>query len=143
MTLPELWQAAMAAPNAAKRAPFLAPFISRIIRAFMLLVIPFIALPLGMVSKRSSSTLGLTVGLILVLLWHKTLEFGESFAAMGQVSIAVGIFLPCLVFALIGVRLFYLAGFRVGAMPLGRLQAAWDSLRGLKKIFIRGARRAL
>jgi lipopolysaccharide export system permease protein len=143
MTLPELWQAAVAAPDAKKRAPFLSPFTARIVRAFMLLVIPFVALPLGMVGKRSSSTLGLTVGLILVLLWHKTLEFGESFSAMGEISIPVGIFLPSLVFALIGARLFHTAGFHVGAMPLGKLQAGWDVLRGLKKLFIRRAKRAL
>lgn len=143
MTTPELWRAGMSAPDDAKAAPFLSAFLARIVRAFMLMVIPFVALPLGMVVKRSSNTLGLTVGLVLVLLWHKSLEFGESLAAIGAINMYAGIFIPCIVFGLIGVRLFYIGGFQVGGVPLGRLQAAAAGLRSFGQLFVRRARRAL
>jgi lipopolysaccharide export system permease protein len=143
MTLPELWQAYENAPDDKKAAPFLAPFTARIVRAFMLLVIPLVALPLGRVNKRSSSSMGLAIGLILVLLWHKTLEFGESFTAMGATNIFVGIFLPSIIFALIGARLFYTAGFKIGYTPFDWLQPAWEGIRSLRRFFVRRARRAL
>ncbi|MDA5193646.1 LPS export ABC transporter permease LptF [Govanella unica] len=129
MTLPELYtsyQAGGPHANAAKAA-----FHARIVRALMLLAIPFFGIPLGVVAKRTTGSTGMFFGILLMLVLHKVLEFGEIYAAMGRGSVYAFLWLPLAIFAISSLRLFYISDSKVGGSPLQWLENIWTAILDL------------
>ena len=67
-----------------------------------------IALPLGIRSHRSVKSRGFAVGLIVVIFYYLLRIGGEALAEIGYLSIAIGVWTPNILFALIGICLFYI-----------------------------------
>jgi lipopolysaccharide export system permease protein len=95
---------------------------SRAARALSILIVPFLAVPLGLVAKRSGRALGISVGVFLLLLYHKVLEFGLDFAAEGSIDPMLSIWLPTVLFVLLTARLSYIGAYKVGGTPLKTLE---------------------
>jgi lipopolysaccharide export system permease protein len=123
MTFIELWNVR----NKEDNTEIIAILHSRIARALSILLVPFLGIPLGLVAKRSGKALGISVGIIMLLTYHKTLEFGRDFAIAGDISPYVSIWIPTLIFALITARLFYIGAYKVGGVPLRRLEIITES----------------
>jgi len=68
-----------------------------------------LALPLGIRSHRSVKSRGFAVGLIVVSLYYLLRIGGEAFAETGYISPASGVWVPSLIFALMGTCLLYMA----------------------------------
>lgn len=68
-----------------------AEFHGRVIYALSILVMPFLAIPLAIGSPRSNKYVGLVLGLIGILAYQKTIEFGTKVAAVSQLP--AGLFL--------------------------------------------------
>jgi lipopolysaccharide export system permease protein len=68
-----------------------------------------LALPLGIRSHRSVKSRGFAVGLIVVSLYYLLRIGGEAFAETGYISPAFGVWVPSLIFALMGTCLLYMA----------------------------------
>ena len=68
-----------------------------------------LALPLGIRSHRSVKSRGFAVGLIVVSLYYLLRIGGEAFAETGYISPALGVWVPSLIFALMGTCLLYMA----------------------------------
>lgn len=117
MTFLELW----AERNNGDTA-VIATLHSRAARALSILIVPFLAVPLGLVAKRSGRALGISVGVFLLLLYHKVLEFGLDFAAEGSIDPIVSIWLPTAIFVLLTARLYYIGAYKVGGTPLKTLE---------------------
>lgn len=140
ITLGELWQL-MHQPNQ-NATLYAASFHARIVRAISLLAIPFLAMPLGVVRKRSNSSLGLTFGIVVMLLIHKLLEFGEVTSGHGGPSVWVTLWLPVAAFYALSFRLYYIANHKVGGVPLENLDRAWNAAAGLISSFFKRRRHA-
>lgn len=140
ITLGELWDL-MHQPNQ-KVSLYEASFHARIVRAISLLAIPFLAMPLGLVRKRSNSSLGLTFGIVVMLLIHKTLEFGEVTSGHGGPSVWITLWLPVAAFYALSFRLYYIANHKVGGVPLENLDRAWSAAGGLIGSFFKQWRHA-
>ena len=95
---------------------------SRAVRALSILIVPFLAVPLGLVAKRSGRALGISVGVFLLLLYHKVIEFGLDFAAEGSIDPLLSIWLPTVLFILLTARLYYIGAYKVGGTPLKTLE---------------------
>ncbi|WP_417317529.1 LPS export ABC transporter permease LptF [Emcibacter sp.] len=121
MTFLELWE-----QRYSNNDSYLAALHARTARALSILIVPFLAFPLGLVAKRSGRALGITVGIVILLVYHKVLEFGQAFAADGLVSSWVSIWLPTLLFVLLTGRLYYVGAYKVGGMPLRRLEIIYE-----------------
>lgn len=121
MTIIELWQA-----RSSDDPAIVAMIHSRTARALSILIVPFLAIPLGLVAKRSGRALGITVGVVILLIYHKILEFGLGFSATGNVSPWLVIWLPTLLFILLTARLYYIGAFKVGGMPLRRIEIIYE-----------------
>jgi len=68
-----------------------------------------LALPLGIRSHRSVKSRGFAVGLIVVSLYYLLRIGGEAFAETGYISPAFGVWMPSLIFALMGICLLHMA----------------------------------
>lgn len=130
-TLPELWRDMHSTGDAKEAVEARASFHARVVRGVTLLIIPLFALPLGMVAKRSTGTPALAFGIIVMLIVHKLLEFGEVYASLGRASVWLTLWLPIVLFLILSLRLFYLAAFKVGGAPLGRIEQAWNAVAAL------------
>ena len=122
-TLPELWDH-MRSDH--ENLSYAAAFHARVARAISILFIPLLAVPLGLVAKRSGKALGITVGLVLLISLHKILQFGEAFSATGSLSPYLAIWGPTLLFIFISLRLFYIGAYTVGGQPLRRIEIIYD-----------------
>ena len=121
MTIIELWQA-----RHSDDPGIIAMIHSRTARALSILIVPFLAVPLGLVAKRSGRALGITVGVVILLIYHKILEFGLGFSATGDVSPWLVIWLPTLLLILLTARLYYIGAYKVGGLPLRRIEIIYE-----------------
>lgn len=101
-TLPELWQAMCTACDPASAAEF----HSRLARALLPPLLPLLALPLGMASKRGRRTPGVVFASLALLLLNHTLQFGKSLAESGRLPAALAVWTPFLLFALLSLWIF-------------------------------------
>jgi len=121
MTLLELWrQYGMSADEGFDRR-VKAELHGRLARILSILVLPFVALPLGIATKRARRAYGFAFAGILLFLYHHALQFGESMADIGRVSPWIGIWVPVAIFTANGVWLFWHASSRPGASPFAGL----------------------
>lgn len=78
-----------------------AEFHARLIQSLSLPFLAILALPLGLMGQgRTGKATGLILGVVLLVLYEKSLGFAESLAATGTVSAFPAIWLPWLVLAL-------------------------------------------
>ncbi len=133
MTFNELWQKRNTGDTGV-----IATLHSRIARALSILIVPFLAVPLGLVAKRSGRALGISVGVFILLLYHKVLEFGLDFSTEGIISPWLSIWIPTAIFIGITARLYYIGAYQVGGTPLRTLEIISDVIvDAISKIFRR------
>ncbi|MCC3860638.1 LPS export ABC transporter permease LptF [Pseudemcibacter aquimaris] len=123
MTFLELWKLRNNGDTAVT-----ATLHSRAARALSILIVPFLAVPLGLVAKRSGRALGISVGVFLLLLYHKVLEFGLDFSAEGSIDPLLSIWLPTAIFIGLTARLYYIGAYKVGGTPLKYLEVVSEIL---------------
>jgi lipopolysaccharide export system permease protein len=121
LTLPELWQARDGPPPGISRDMIIAELNTRLVRIVSLLVLPLLAVPLGIVSRRARRSIGLVAGIALLVLFHHILKFGESMVETGTVGPELGLWLPAAIFAAIGVWAFQTASRRPGYNPVSMM----------------------
>jgi len=86
-----------------------------------------LALPLGITSHRAVKSRGFAVGIIIVAAYYLLRIGGEALAETGRLSPAVGVWTPNVIFAIIGVLLFYFAYREL--TPLQLIQAHFGHKR--------------
>ncbi|HKJ75461.1 MAG TPA: LPS export ABC transporter permease LptF [Alphaproteobacteria bacterium] len=143
LTLPELWRALKHPPQGEPVSLYEADFHDRIIRSLSILVLPFLAVPFGVVSKRSGRGFGLVIGVILVLTYHKVEQFAQAYVSLGNVSPWIGIWIPFLLFSALSGYLYYLRAYKVGGGVLLRLEdVSSNIMSGLRSILPKRKRHA-
>lgn len=141
MTLDELWRSMRGDVSETFDPQFVAAFHGRLARSISILFLPFLGGALGFVSKRSGHAFGLAAGIIILLIYHKLLEFGEAFVSLEVISPWIGLWLPTLAFAIYSGYLFRQVAYRVGMHPLSRLEDAWNAgFDALRRLGARGAK---
>lgn len=101
-TLPELWVAMHQADDEDSAAEF----HSRLARSLIPPLLPLLALPLGMASKRGRRTPGVIFASLALLLLNHALQFGKSLAESGRVPAAIAVWTPFVLFALLSLWIF-------------------------------------
>jgi lipopolysaccharide export system permease protein len=79
-----------------------------------------LALPLGIRSHRSVKSKGFAIGLIIVCFYYLLRIGGEAFAETGYVPVAIGVWMPNILFALIGICLFYMTSKEISLFSKGK-----------------------
>ena len=95
---------------------------------FACLVLSLIGVPLGVSWRRGGRSYGFVASIILVFSYYLIMTFGESLAKSGAVSAWLGMWLPNILFALLGAYLLRLVG-RDQPVPWDRL--GWQYLEPL------------
>ena len=110
LTLNELWNARGSATPGSGGDVLAAEFHGRLTRSLTMLFLPLLAIPLGLGGGRSRRGYGIVVGLVVLVIYQKMLEFGGAYAALGSISPWLGLWLPLALFGAGSGGLFLLAG---------------------------------
>jgi lipopolysaccharide export system permease protein len=135
LTLTELWQRRETPPAGVTTAQMLAEFHDRLVRSFSVIFLPFLAVPFALGARRARQSLGVALGLIILVGYNQTLTIGKSLASVERISPFVGLWLPFVVMALGSLYLFYRSAYRVprgaaGWSPRALLEDLLLALRG-------------
>jgi lipopolysaccharide export system permease protein len=127
--LPELLRIGWAGDSSRElRNTTQANFNYRMVEVVMMLFLPLLAVALAIPPKRSTSSLGVFVSIVMVVAYHKVNDYGQSVAALGRVSPTVALWGPFAIFALIIVWMYYRVAFVPGAQAIGTLETAFAKL---------------
>ena len=129
LTLPELIHGEVAGkPSELPPAKLAGELHGRLARILALLLLPLLAVPLGMSAKRGQRTGSLIVAATLMLLFNNILQLGESLVESGKVPVWIGVWGPTLGFAAVTGWLFSQSLARPGDNPVARGLAWLDEL---------------
>lgn len=103
-------------------------------RSLLLLILPLIALPMGLGYGRSFQSTGIAVGIVFLLIAQKSLEMGNTLAIDGFIAPWLGTWPAIIVTAMLGLGLFLRSALRVATPPLMLL--SFDLGKALKKPFV-------
>jgi lipopolysaccharide export system permease protein len=143
MTLPELIRASYGGTikgeaNLAARANL----HFRLVEVWMMLLLPLLAVALAVPPKRSSSSLGIFVGIVLVVAYHKVNQWAEDAGAQGRYVPEVVLYVPFFLFAALIVWMFVTLATKPGGQPIGALErGATKTWSGIKRLLPRPRRR--
>ena len=129
LTLPELVRVGGDSTRSRDvRAPSIASAQRRIIQVVIMAFLPLLALALAVPPKRSTSALGVFLGILLLVGYHKSSEYTERVGGAGQIDPVWGQWLPFVGFAALCCWLFYILAYKPAGAPIGGLERAATSV---------------
>jgi lipopolysaccharide export system permease protein len=107
----------------------------RLVEVVMMLLLPLLAVALAVPPKRSSSSLGIFLSIVIVVAYHKVNQYAEQMASQGRVDAIVGLWVPFLLLAVMIVWMYHVLAHKPGGQPIGALEIAasksWRFIRGI------------
>lgn len=137
LNLHELFQRgyAGAAVNRAQMLEAQALLNYRLVEVLMMLMLPFLAVALAVPPKRSSSSLGIFVSILIVVAYHKVNQYAESSAAHGRLNAVLGLWVPLILLSALIFWMYYVLAYKPGGQPIGALERyagkAGKAIKGL------------
>ncbi|GAA0283838.1 hypothetical protein GCM10009127_26580 [Alteraurantiacibacter aestuarii] len=114
-----------------------ANFNYRMVEVVMMIMLPLMAVALAIPPKRSTSSLGIFLSIVIVVAYHKVNQYGESVAELGRIDPFLALWGPfALLFALIG-WMYYQVAFVPGGQPIGGLENIYAKLARQIKALLR------
>jgi lipopolysaccharide export system permease protein len=138
LTLPELHADSARVMRASLNGAEVAgEFHGRTARTILPLLLPLLALPLGMAAKRGRRAPGTVFATLALLALNQSLQFGESMAETGRAAAWLSVWLPMLVFGVFGIWLFRSSLQWPGDNPVMRtvsaIEGAFEGMQRRKK----------
>lgn len=145
MTIPELFVAGKDQRQSVQtRLESRANFHFRIVEVMSMFLIPLIAIALAIPPKRSTSSLGVFLSIVLLVTQHKINQYAEDMGARGVIDPVIALWVPFLLFAALAIWMYYVVAHIPGGQPIGALERvaakAAQKIRGLMKLFQRTPR---
>jgi len=123
MTIPELFVAGKDQSQSARtRLESRANFHFRIVEVMSMFLIPLIAIALAIPPKRSTSSLGVFLSIVLLVTQHKINQYAEDMGARGVVDPLIALWVPYLLFAALAIWMYYVVAHVPGGQPIGALE---------------------
>ncbi|MDX2224367.1 MAG: LPS export ABC transporter permease LptF [Rhodospirillaceae bacterium] len=97
----------------------------RIIFTLSMVLLPVLAAPLGIMTRRASRSFGLVLGLLLLVSYHKILEFAEAYVGTAGLPAAPLLWGVFTAFTVGAVALFLRTDAKAGATPIQRFEDMW------------------
>jgi len=94
----------------------------RMAEVAMMIFLPLLAVALAVPPKRSTSSLGVFVSIVMVTVYHKLCEYGQGVAAAGRANPLLIQWGPFVVFAVIILWMYWRIAYVPGGQPIGALE---------------------
>jgi lipopolysaccharide export system permease protein len=100
----------------------------RIVEVLMMLMLPLLAVALAVPPKRSASSLGIFVGIVMVVAYHKVNQYAEQSASQGRMDPVLAMWIPLLALAGLIYWMYHVLAHRPGGQPIGALERVFTVL---------------
>jgi lipopolysaccharide export system permease protein len=97
----------------------------RLVEVLMMLLLPMLAVALAVPPKRSSSSLGIFIAIVMVVTYHKINQYAEQAGAQGRIDPVIALWVPFLLFAALIVWMYRTIAYKPGGQPIGALEWAF------------------
>lgn len=110
----------------------------RLVEVLMMLMLPLLAVALAIPPKRSTSSLGIFVGIVMVVAYHKINQYGEYAGEQGRIEPLIALWVPFVLLAALIGWMYHIIAHRPGGQPIGSLEwAAARLVRTVRSLFPR------
>jgi lipopolysaccharide export system permease protein len=127
LTLVELWEEQHNPDSVIAPGRLKSELNARLVRALSLPFMPLLAVPMGMAAKRAKRGPGIALAAVLLIIYHHSIQLGESLGDVGRASPALAVWTPFAAFAVLSLLLFHRAQVRPGENPFSHAFEAIDS----------------
>ena len=107
----------------------------RVVEVVMMLMLPLLAVALAVPPKRSNSSLGIFLSIVIVVTYHKVNQYAEQMGSQGRLVPEVALWVPFVFFAALILWMYHVLAHRPGGQPIGTLERSftklWRSIRNL------------
>jgi lipopolysaccharide export system permease protein len=112
-----------------------ANFHFRIVEVVMMLMLPLLAVALAVPPKRSSSALGIFIGIVIVVAYHKVNQYAQQAAARGAMEPILALWIPLLLLSALIFWMYHVLAHRPGGQPIGALERVFTvAARSIRKL---------
>ncbi|MES2904467.1 MAG: LPS export ABC transporter permease LptF [Pseudomonadota bacterium] len=122
LTLPEVARQAFGAADEKTRRSAWANMNFRLVEVVMMLMLPLLAVALAVPPKRSNSSLGIFLAIVMVVTYHKINQYAAQMGAQGQLDPILALWLPFVAFVLLIGWMYHVLAHRPGGQPIGALE---------------------
>jgi lipopolysaccharide export system permease protein len=128
LVLPEVWSRAYGgtAPTKKDELASRANFHFRLVEIAMMLMLPLLGVALAVPPKRSNSSLGIFVGIVMIVTYHKINQYAEDAGAHGRLQPELALWLPFLALVVLIMWMYHVIAHRPGGQPIGALEALFS-----------------
>ena len=113
-----------------------ANFNFRIVEILMMTMLPMLAVALAVPPKRSSSALGIFIGIVMVVAYHKVNQYAAAAGAQGRIDPIIALWVPFVLLAALIGWMYHVIAHRPGGQPIGALEwAAAKTVRRIRSLF--------
>ena len=94
----------------------------RLVEVVMMLMLPLLAIALAVPPKRSSSALGIFVGILIVVAYHKVNQYAEQAGASGRLNPLLSLWVPLVLLSVMIAWMYHVIAHKPGGQPIGALE---------------------
>ena len=113
LTLPELYARFDTPPGTTTTAEMRTEFHKRLVNVLSMIILPFLAIPFAVGTRRSQRSSRFGVALVLIVIYHEIIEQGSVIAGKGNVSPIVAMWLPFAILAVFAAWRYFTACFTI------------------------------
>jgi lipopolysaccharide export system permease protein len=106
MTLGELWAADASSDPPVARRRMEGELHGRLVRAASLLLLPLLAMPMGLAAKRSRRSVAILLGAVILVVYQQALQLMESLGDVGRIDPRPALWILFLLFAAFAIAIF-------------------------------------
>jgi lipopolysaccharide export system permease protein len=96
----------------------------RLVEVVMMLMLPLLAVALAVPPKRSSSSLGIFLAIVIVVAYHKVNQYAEQMASQGRLEPILALWVPLLALSAMIAWMYHVLAHKPGGQPIGALERA-------------------
>jgi len=100
----------------------------RLVEIAMMLMLPLLGVALAVPPKRSNSSLGIFIGIVMVVTYHKINQYAEGAGSRGHLQPELALWLPFLGLVALILWMYHVLAHRPGGQPIAALEAAFAKL---------------
>ena len=143
LTLTELYREAYGQPNdPVDMRAAQANLHFRIVEVLVMLLLPLLAVALAIPPKRSSSALGIFLGILMFVAYYKVNQYAEQAATQGRLDPIVAHWVPLALMTALVVWMYHVIAHRPGGQPIGALERVFTKAGRFARSLLPKAERA-
>ncbi|MEO8176214.1 MAG: LPS export ABC transporter permease LptF [Sphingomicrobium sp.] len=100
----------------------------RLVEVVMMLMLPLLAVALAVPPKRSTSALGIFVGIVIVVAYHKVNQYAELAGAQGRIEPVLALWVPLVLLSALIIWMYRVLAHHPGGQPIGALERAFANV---------------